>query len=398
MRNCSHVVILSLDGVRADAARALGNPDLVTPHLDALCARGVRYQSIFLAGGGERFDLPAEAMLHTGRYLSGLAGEGAVIPAEHALLGETLGKHGYRTFGAGRWRSDPEAFRRSFQDGELFPEGGYEAALRCAALSERFLKDAGDEPFFLYAAFGAPEGDAGLPGRFSALYDPAALTLPSGLADTEENRLRLRDAYAWISCQDEAAGRILEALRELGREDDTLVIVTALRGCSLGRRGVFADAGYRDEYVRVPLVAAGPGVWQGDVSHALVSLSDLFPTVLQYLEIPLPASVQGRGCSIWLEEPAAHVRDVRYFAWSDRARGFLFDRGKDLAIREGETYREEVYDLRKDPEERNPLPGWGTVEEFMDETLEEYSLVHEDRSSPMARAFWGPNQRRKGLE
>ncbi len=397
MRENKNFLILTLDGVRADAARALGNPDLVTPNLDALCARGLRYHSIFLSGGLERFDGAAEAMLHTGRCLSGLVRDGETIPADHALLGEVLGENGFRTFGAGRWRTDPDAFRRSFQSGEILSAGGAADAERCAELACDFLRDAGNRPFFLYAGFGAPAVEDGVPERFSALYDPSALTLPFGLEDTAENRLRLREAYAWISCQDEAAGRILGVLQELSLENDTLVIVTALRGCSLGRHGIFTDTGWRDENIRIPMIAAGPSVAVNDKSGALISLADLFPTICWRKGLPLPAGVQGRNCSICLEEPTGHARDWSYFVWSDRIRGFLNGTSKALSIREGETYRMECYRLEEDPEETDPRPGTETVEEFMDELLEEYSLVLEDRASPAARAFWNPSRRRRGL-
>ena len=391
-------VILTLDGVRADAARALGNPDLITPHIDALCARGVSIRGALLSGGDRCFDRPAEAMMHTGRFLSGLTGEGEKIPADHALLGGTLREAGYRTFGAGRWRIDPEAFSRSFESGEIHPEGGAASASRCADLACAFLKDAGEDPFFLYVGFGAPEKGSDVPDRFSSLYDPSALTLPFGLGDTEKNRLQLRDAYSWISCQDEAAGRILETIRALNLEDSTMVIVTALRGCSLGRHGVFGDVGWQDEYVRVPMVAAGPYAARNDKGSAVISFSGLFPTLCRLGGLPVPPTVQGRDYSICLAEPAGHAEDAHFFVWSDKVRGLMTARSARIILRDGETYRLDRYDLRRDPNETDPRHEGDPVDEVLDSTMEEYSLVLEDRASPAARAFWGPNQRRKGLE
>ncbi len=398
MYRIKNYVIMTLDGVRADAARALGNPDLITPHLDALCARGTSIRGAFLSGGDGRFDRPAEAMMHTGRFLSGLAEEGKRIPADHALLGETLREAGCRTFGVGRWRTDPDAFSRSFGAGEILPEGGSVSASRCADLACTFLEDVREDPFFLYVGFGAPEEGSDVPGRFSALYDPSALKLPFGLEDTEGNRLRLRDAYAWISCQDEAAGRILETIRGLNLEDNTLVIVTALRGCSLGQHGTFGDVGWQDEYVRVPMIAAGPRTAKNDGGNALISFSGIFPTVCRLAGLPVPSTVQGRECSSCLAEPAGPSQSCHFFLWSDKVRSIMRAKMALVVLRDGETYRQERYDLMKDPYETNPIPGWYSVEELLDSSLEEYSLVFEDRTSPASRAFWGPSQRRKCLE
>ena len=73
-------------------------------------------------------------------------------------------------------------------------------------------------------------------------------------------------------------------------------------------------------------------------------------------------------------------------------------RSARIILRDGETYRLDRYDLRRDPNETDPRHEGDPVDEVLDSTMEEYSLVLEDRASPAARAFWGPNQRRKGLE
>ena len=238
-----NILFFFTDDQRFDALGAAGNPVVQTPHLDRLVAGGVTFTHAHIMGGTcGAICMPSRAMLHTGRGLFHLEGEGQEILEEHALLGETLRRAGYATHGIGKWHNGRRAFARSFTGGnEIFfggmndhwnvpvyqydPTGRYEA--RCPfvpdfALSNRveyrpcdhvragvhstdlftnaaieFLQNRPmDQPFFLYVSLMAPHDPRTMPERFRALYDPEAIPLPENFAPEhpiDTGALRIRD-------------------------------------------------------------------------------------------------------------------------------------------------------------------------------------------------------------
>ena len=85
---------------------------------------------------------------------------------------------------------------------------------------------------------------------------------------------------------DHLVGRLLTTLEELDLTNRTIVIFTADNGTSFANQG---DKGKATELgVRVPLIVAGPDVLRGRVSRELVDLSDIFPTLAELADVPLP--------------------------------------------------------------------------------------------------------------
>ncbi|MFW5893602.1 MAG: sulfatase-like hydrolase/transferase [Verrucomicrobiota bacterium] len=122
MTQAKNILFLFTDDQRFDTIAALGNPAIHTPNLDRLVARGTAFTRAHIPGGtSSAVCMPSRAMLHTGRNLFDLLGQGETIPADHTLLGEALQQAGYTTFGTGKWHNGPESFARSFNDGaEIF--------------------------------------------------------------------------------------------------------------------------------------------------------------------------------------------------------------------------------------------------------------------------------------
>jgi arylsulfatase A-like enzyme len=239
-----NIVFVLADDQRFDTIAALGNPQIQTPHLDALVARGVAFTRAHIPGGTcGAVCMPSRAMLHTGRTLFHLDHEGQAIPLNHTLLGEVFRQAGYAVFGTGKWHNGIESYARSFSDGdEIFfggmddhwnvpafrfdPTGRYNQKLPMVAspmtgnqvtyrhadhitagahstdlfadASIRFLERARseDQPFFLYLSLMAPHDPRTMPEHFKALYDPDTMEgpanfLPSHPIDT--GALQIRD-------------------------------------------------------------------------------------------------------------------------------------------------------------------------------------------------------------
>ncbi|HUX12737.1 MAG TPA: sulfatase-like hydrolase/transferase [Spirochaetia bacterium] len=221
-----NILFLFTDDQRFDTIRALNNPQIITPTMDHLVARGTSFTHAHIMGGScPAVCMPSRAMLHTGRTLFHLSGSGEQIPDDHLLLGEWLQQHGYQTFGTGKWHNGPGSYARSFTAGgnvffggmddhwnvpacDFSPNGNYpepkphpwnggtgsiemlpksfDHVRRGKHSTELFADTAIDylnkvdtsTPFFMYVSFMAPHDPRTMPQRFLNMYDPAKIVLP----------------------------------------------------------------------------------------------------------------------------------------------------------------------------------------------------------------------------
>jgi arylsulfatase A-like enzyme len=395
-----NVLFVLSDDQRFDTVAALGNPDVKTPHLDALARDGFAFTRAHIMGGNQpAVCVPSRAMLLTGRTLFHISND---LSADHVTMPQAFTKAGYVSFGVGKWHNGPASFNRSFADGAaLFfggmndhrkvpladydPAGKYDPRDRkvgdgfstdlFADAAVRFLKThKGDKPFFLYVAFTAPHDPRTPPPEYAKLYDPAKLPLPksflprhpfdNGELEVRDEKLapwprtpevvrrHLADYYGMISHLDAQVGRIRAALRETGRDRDTLIVFAGDNGLALGRHGLMGKQSLYDHSVRVPLLLAGPGVPRGK-SDALCYLLDVFPTLCELTGTATPATVEGKSLKPVLDGKQAQVRDRLFGAYRDVQR--MIDDGRWKLIRYPKVDRTQLFDLAADPDEVNDL-------------------------------------------
>jgi len=164
----------------------------------------------------------------------------------------------------------------------------------------RFLETGwGDEPFLLYVAYTAPHDPRTPPPGWEV--DPATVQLPPNFLpehpfdngdlrvrdellaplprDPDVVRSHIADYYGMIAHLDDGVGRVLEALERLGLTDDTVIIYTADHGLAVGQHGLMGKQNVYEHSQRIPLIIAGPGVPQGEVSDGLVWHGDTTATI-----------------------------------------------------------------------------------------------------------------------
>lgn len=117
---------------------------------------------------------------------------------------------------------------------------------------------------------------------------------PSGLGPTNANSY-----FAMVSGVDEQFGRILDTLDECGLRDDTLVVFFSDHGCCLGAHGQPTKNVHFEEALRIPMMFRLPGKLAPRSDDALMSLPDLYPTMLGLLGLgkEIPATVEGSDLS-----------------------------------------------------------------------------------------------------
>ena len=253
--------------------------------------------------------------------------------------------------------------------------------------TQRFLKTHGTrQPFFLVASFLKPHDpfmppkewaemfsadDMRLPATFGRIRpgQAEAATVPQvirGIAarhaptpevrDEAQARQRMAMYYANIAYLDGVIGGVLRGLRDLGLEDNTLVVYSSDHGEMLGEHGCWQKSLFYEPSCGVPLVFRGPGVKAGAVCGTPVSQVGLAATLLDACGLPVPAGLDEPSFARLLRDPeAAWTRPVfAEFALGTRAARYMIRDG-DFKFNYWANDLAELYNLREDPEEKRNL-------------------------------------------
>ncbi len=171
--------------------------------------------------------------------------------------------------------------------------------------------------------------------------------------------------YAQIELIDDQVGRMLDALEASGQRENTIVIFMSDHGEMLGDHGLLLKGcRFYEGAVRVPLIMSWPGHFgQGLRSDALVELTDVMPTLLECVGLPIPERVMGRSLLPILSgraDPGYHrdfvrceYHDALALEHASHASMIVDDRYK-LAVYHGQPMGE-LYDLKEDPNEFHNL-------------------------------------------
>ena len=164
---------------------------------------------------------------------------------------------------------------------------------------------------------------------------------------------KLARYYASISYLDAQVGRILDALKDTGRLDQTIFIVAGDNGLSFGEHGLLGKQNlYEFGGMHVPLIFAGPAIPKGE-TKALAYLMDIFPTVCDFTGIPAPGRLEGKSLRPVISGQIPRVREYAFTAYKTVQRAIRDERWK--LIRYPEINKTQLFDLQNDPHELHDL-------------------------------------------
>jgi arylsulfatase A-like enzyme len=181
----------------------------------------------------------------------------------------------------------------------------------------------------------------------------------SRVAPQTDAQLRelIANYYGMVSLVDHHVGRIVDALRDEGLADDTLLVFTADHGDWLGDHGlVLKGPMFYEGLLRVPLLMQGPGVPAGRVVADPVSTLDLAATFGDVTGTPIPAAAHSRSLRPLLEGSGTRDHALTEWRLGPSRCGVALDlRGVRSATAkltlEFGSAEGELYDLRDDPHE-----------------------------------------------
>lgn len=353
-----HLVIITIDTLRADRLGCYGSQNVETPNLDRLAREGAIAPR---ATSHAPLTRPSHISLFTGRYPSEHGIRDNVSPSfvseDFPTLAELLHRLGFKT----------AAFVSSIV---LAKQSGLHRGFD--TYDDRFSRDRAEELFLNTVQKRGDEttaeanewmrAQAAKPAERMAvwvhLYDPHD---PYDPPEPYATRYAGRPYDGEVAWSDELVGRLIATLRDLGILDQALVIATSDHGEGLGQH---QEAGHGffvyESTLQVPLILRGPGVLPGRRLDGLVRLIDLLPTVLDLLQVSKPAGLTVTGRSIAaaavrgdkLDEASSYGESLvplLHFGWSD-LRTLRDDRWKYIL-----APRPELYDLVQDPGELKNL-------------------------------------------
>lgn len=334
-----------------------GRPGL-TPNIDAL-----RTQSLDLcnAVSGHPVCAPFRASLFTGKYTTstGMVINEIRLSPKHRSIAHVLNEGGYETSYIGKWHLyanelgnhyDPKnsfvpkgpdrlgfdgffahyGFHHEYYAPEAYyhldtPEKhyheGYEPdCITDIAIDQLKQLSKGDKPFSLFLSLGTPHDpwiEENVPDEYLERVKDMSFQLPDNyLPDNDPHA----DAWArlsqeerselpsWIRCYhamvanlDDNIGKLMAAVKEMGLDDNTIVVFTSDHGECFGAHGRRAKNIFYEEAIRIPFLMRYPSKLQpGGTSDICLNTVDIMPTMLSMLDLPIPNTVEGNDLSGFL--------------------------------------------------------------------------------------------------
>ncbi|MBT3603868.1 MAG: sulfatase [Candidatus Latescibacteria bacterium] len=343
-----NLIYLFADQLRYFSCGFAGDPWAQTPNMDRLATQSL---SCINTTACTPVCAAYRASLFTGKFQSshGMVINELRLSPNHDCFGHALTRANYNTAYIGKWHlwanqlghhnqignafTPPGPYRLGF-DGywagynfshhshgavyfedtcDPIPYEGYEADTQ-TDMAINFLQNTNpkENPFALFLSWGPPHdpwGSDNLPEgywerfhdcdiqprpNFSTQQDPYAdnwATMP----DDYRNNLQdyMRGYYAQVANIDWNLGRIMDIVDQLGIADNTYFVFTSDHGEMWGSQGRRAKNIFYDEACRVPFLIRHPNLAQNSTNDVCLNTTDLMPTLLSFLNLPVPPAAEG---------------------------------------------------------------------------------------------------------
>ncbi len=406
-----NVLLIAIDDLRPQLG-CYGAPDMLTPNIDRLAARGVKFNQAYC-----QYPVcnPSRASFLTGKRPFELEIVSNTVALRQkwpdiVTLPQLFRNQGYFTAGLGKILHlgintegkpqlfvDPASWVHFFDSlgpatklgrkGEgrnltggalewchwLAADGGDEdqGDGLIAAEAVRMLEEHRAGPFFIGVGFHKPHDPFIAPKKYFDLYpldqvkladEPAdrspmlKLSLPSHTdfaGFTDQERREFKRAYqACTTFADAQVGKVLDTLDRLGLWDNTIVLLLGDNGYHLGEHEWWNKVTVYELGARVPLLVWVPGgKGMGTATDSTAEFVDLFPTIIDYCGLEAPHKLSGKSLRPVLESPGKTVEQPAYTQVSrGKAMGYSVRSGRWRFIQWGEDGSGgfELYDHAKD--------------------------------------------------
>jgi arylsulfatase A-like enzyme len=196
-----------------------------------------------------------------------------------------------------------------------------------------------------------------------------------GNVTVEKVRQLRHGYYACISYVDALVGRLLDELRTLRLEENTVICLWGDHGFHLGEQGLWTKANNYELSTRVPLILSVPGQENpGSRTDALVELVDVYPTLVEACRLSAAKGLEGTSLMPLLSRPERSWKRAVFsqyprsrtghrhrghgdiMGYAVRTKNYRYVQWRDWKT--GKTLTRELYDQRRDPLEMQNIAGF----------------------------------------
>ncbi|HEX4338103.1 MAG TPA: sulfatase-like hydrolase/transferase [Polyangiaceae bacterium] len=328
------ILLLSIDALRADHLGTYGYSRPTSPHIDALAKDAAVFEHAYCPTPHTSYSLTS---MMTGKYMRPLLLQGAGLDSD--TLATFVRTYGYKTaafyppavFFIDQARFEP--FERSHFGFEYRKVEFLEGEGRVKQVDDYLGRLHADQRVFLWVHLFGP-------------HEPYEAHQEHPFGDRDVDRYDSE-----IAAADATVGELVEHVRKT--RPGTLVIVTADHGEEFGDHGGrYHGTTVYEEQVRVPLIVSAPGLVPAHRVANPVQTIDILPTLLDGLAIPPSPRIRGRSFGA---ELAGAKPEGPGFAFSETDESALLAEGTDRLICARKLGACRLYDLAKDPEEREDV-------------------------------------------
>ncbi len=325
-----------------------GNENLNTPHIDRIAKNGVSFENFYV----QPVCSPTRAELLTGRHYTRLgvystSEGGERINLEETTLADILKKEGYQTAAYGKWHNGMQApyhpNARGFDDFYGFASGHWGnyfspmlehngkivegQGFLVDDLTNKgldFISKNRDQPFFLYLPYNTPHSPMQVPDQYWNKFENK--TLPTSFRSSKEEDVNFtKAALAMVENIDHNVGRVLQQLKNLQLEENTIVIFLSDNGPNnwrwnggmKGKKGAVDEGG-----VRTPFFMQWKNTLPaGKIVNEIASAIDILPTVTDLIASKNTTAkpVDGKSLKpLLLETDAEWTLRLIYNHWSGK--------------------------------------------------------------------------------
>lgn len=350
-----NLIYIFADQLRYFSLGYTGDANALTPNIDALCKESV---DLCQAVSGHPVCAPYRASLFTGKYTTstGMVINEIRMNTNHHTFADVLNENGYETAYIGKWHMyaaqwgdhyNPKNsyipkgrdrlgfngyfagynFRHEYEVGTAYyhldsPEkifyDKYEPDAQVDMAVEQLKRlSAEEKPFALFLSIGTPHDpwvEENVPAECLERFKDKKFSLPPNYlpendphADdwaklSEEERAQLTDwmrvYYAMTADLDDNIGRLMNSIKEMGLEENSIIVFTSDHGELFGAHGRRAKNIFYEEAIRVPFLVKWKGHLEEGVRRDFVfNTVDIMPSFLNMMGLPIPKEVEGTDLS-----------------------------------------------------------------------------------------------------
>lgn len=304
-----NLLVITLDTTRADSIGAYGDRNASTPTIDRLAGRGVLFENCY---SSTPLTLPAHCTLFTGRYpfAHQVRNNGTYfLPREEQTLAEMLRDRGYQTFACVAsftllskfgLNQGFDQYDENFRLKQVYIP--YSAEIPGDVIAEKFaawIAKGPRRPFFSWLHF----------------YDPHLPYQPHPEVDGKFRGTARASYEGEIAFVDLQIGKVIRLLEAEGLMDKTLIVIAGDHGEAFGEHKEFGHGVFcYNETLKVPLIFHAPALFpKPQRIPERVNLADVLPSILHYLAVSAPASVQGRSVHDLVAGKKEKPQRISYF-------------------------------------------------------------------------------------